>query len=125
MAGIENFRAASADECEEVKVGDWVRSYDFEHMDDTYALGKVTAIDENMETFGDCNRYTIRVFQSVVQGAGGDRPVNSSRSMIHPPVNGVRNSMGGYCNGVRKLDEEGTAFWQERYEDWASDVEVY
>lgn len=122
MKGIENFRVFDLALCDtSIAVGDWVRSYDFEWRDDCCVLGRVEKIGEVWE---GCERYTIRVFQSVTDGQGGQRSVDHGASIVHPPVNGTPHSFGGFCNGVRKVDEETREFWQERYDDWASDVDV-
>jgi hypothetical protein len=109
MAGIENFRAANTDECEEIKVGDFVRSYDFETHDDIFVVGRVQEVGVEME---GCPRYRI----ASLRGDGRE---------VYPPVNGTAHSFGGYCNGVRKCEGEELAYFTERWADWASDVEVY
>jgi hypothetical protein len=95
MAGIENYRAATAEECEKIEVGDRVRSYDFEFHDDCYVEGTVEVVTAPIE---GCERYKIIADRRVWDGMETQHDL-----MYLPPVNGTRNSMGGYTNGVRKV----------------------
>lgn len=97
MTPLPNWRAATFEECEDIPIGARVRSYDFEHRDDCYAEGFVEAIGPWM----GCMRFTIRCDINCVEGKR--RPVDATKSVVYPPANGVRNAMGGYCNGVRKV----------------------
>lgn len=120
MPGIPNFRAATAEECEQIAVGDFVRSYDFDTHEDCYVEGKVQAIGEVME---GCERYEIFVLKRIFGGEridhGGGKVAGDN--LCFPPVNGTRHLFGGYCNGVRKVDEEAAEFWREKLADWTSD----
>jgi hypothetical protein len=117
MAGIENWRHTDADAVEKIEVGDWVRSYDFEFMDDCYVLGRVIAIGELL---GGCPRYEIQPFKRV---SGGELKGSINRDNVFPPVNGTRHIFGGYCNGVRKIEGEELEYWREKWADWSSDVD--
>lgn len=119
MSGLLNWRAPSLDLCEtNIKVGDWVRSYDFEYHDDCYIVGRVTDLNYDM---GGCPRFVIEGFQRIAQGAVEPGAIHTRNDRFYPPMNGVPHSFGGYCNGVRKLDQEGQDFWNEKVADWASD----
>jgi hypothetical protein len=93
---VPNFRPDDRSICEEIRLGDRVRSYDFEHHDDCYVEGTVEEITEHME---GCPRYRI---------VGLFRAFDGRQEMLDgveffPPVNGTPRMMGGYCNGVRKI----------------------
>jgi hypothetical protein len=122
MAGIENFRADRAEDCEQIAVGDWVRSYDFEYADDCYIIGRVTDVDYDL---GGCNRYAIEAYRRIYGGEDESDNLHVANHRFYPPMNGTPNSFGGYCNGVRKLEGEELEFWTEKHADWASDVEIY
>jgi hypothetical protein len=98
---LPNWRAATFDECEDIRVGDYVRSYDFEHRDDCYVEGFV---EEVADRWG-CLRYTLRCRYSVSQGKR--REVDATKSVVYPPTNGTRIAgSDSYCNGVRKVRGE-------------------
>ena len=119
MPGIAGFRVDDANAIEQIKVGDFVRSYDFETHDDCYALGRVAHVGDVIE---GCPRYRIDVLKRVFEGQATDRSVDSKE--VYPPVNGTPHSFGGFTNGVRKCEGEELEYWTERWADWASDVEA-
>jgi hypothetical protein len=114
MAGVENFRAASAEECEKIEMGDRVRSYDFEFHDDCYVEGTITGIGLVLE---GCPRYTISADRKCW---GGEIEALRPERNIYPPVNGTRNLMGGYTNGVRRIHTADE--WREILQDHAEDL---
>jgi hypothetical protein len=118
MAGIDNFRAHNEGDVEQIAVGDFVRSYDFEFDGDSYILGRVQEIGVEME---GCPRYRIIGLKRVL--SNNTVSERSGRDYF-PPVNGTPHSFGGYCNGVRKCEGEELEYWTEKWADWASDVEI-
>lgn len=86
-----------------IKIGDYVRSYDFEWRDVTgeracYVEGFVREI---MSPVADCDRYKIDVFRRV--WGGFEDEVRDGERTVYPPVNGTRTVMGGTTNGVERL----------------------
>lgn len=120
MPALEKFRTQTAEEVEQIEVGDWVRSYDFEFRDDCYVLGRVIAIGVEM---GGCPRYEIQSFRRISEGSLMGS-INRTRENVFPPVNGTPHIFGGFCNGVRKCEGEELEYWREKWADWASDVEI-
>lgn len=83
-----------------IKIGDRVRSYDFEHNDDCYYEGVVNGIimGEGSARF-TCNVYRIQVQRQVWDGM----PVPKNCDVIYPPMNGVETTFGGITAGVVKI----------------------
>ena len=86
----------------QVKVGDFVRSFDFESRDvegdrACYCEGVV----EDVVQGPDCDRYKICVTRRVFGGKvlTGDRVEKE----VFPPVNGTPKSFGGVCDGVENV----------------------
>jgi hypothetical protein len=119
MPGIQNWRSQTEEDCVKIEKGDWVRSYDFEFLDDCYVLGRVIAIGEML---GGCPRYEIQPFRRVSEGRESLKG-SINRDNVFPPVNGTRHIFGGFCNGVRKCEGEELEYWREKWADWASDVD--
>jgi hypothetical protein len=83
---------------DKIKVGDRVRSYDFEDSKHSYVEGVV----EGFKEIEGCERYSIRVDRSVWR----DEVCSASlrlNQLVHPPLNGTPTSMGGVCAFVEKL----------------------
>jgi hypothetical protein len=98
----------------DIKVGDKVRSFDFDNRDLTgdraaYVTGTVVDILEPGETFyrtgaafADCSRYVIRVVSRTRRGAAKHI---ADREYVYPPVNGTPTWIGRVTDGVvRVLD---------------------
>lgn len=84
----------------DIKVGDLVRSYDFEvrEVEGPNAC-YVEGIVEGFVTDG-CRRYEIRVTRTVWCGA----EVDFGRDRFYPPVNGTPTSLGRVTDGVVLVD---------------------
>lgn len=85
---------------DEIKVGDRVRSYDFDITRQCYVEGVVEEITEPME---GCRRYKIRVERRTWEGE--EEPLSDDPELryVYPPLNGLPKLFGGYTNGVEKL----------------------
>lgn len=85
-----------------IKIGDKVRSYNFDGRDDCYVEGVVEAIGPfaGAEAW-DCERLHVRVERMVWQGV--EQGVEPGR-MAYPPVNGTPTVGGKTTNFVQKLD---------------------
>lgn len=81
---------------EEIRVGDRVRSFDFEAHRDCYVEGTVTGF-AYME---GCERYQIMAEQIVWAGQAEPAPKGYC---VYPPVNGTPMLLGGECRFVVKL----------------------
>ena len=90
---------------ETIKVGDRVRSFDFEGCDDCYIDGVVESIGDKLE---GCPRYKIRV-QTLV--FGGEVQTDHVPPYVYPPVNGTETWLGGVTAGVVKLPVPGDSFF--------------
>ena len=99
MNGIEKHQFGPE---HDVKVGDYVRSYDFPGLrEDTYIEGTVVAVAPPVKGIAH-PVYEIRAERIVDEGK--DVTMDNARPlMIYPPVNGVPHSLGGYCYGVVKV----------------------
>lgn len=84
---------------ENVKVGDKVRSYDFEVGDDCYIEGIVEAIGRFDDFGSSCFRYKIRVEKTVWEG----KEIRNRLTHIYPPVNGTPKFYGGVTHRVVKI----------------------
>jgi hypothetical protein len=86
-----------------INVGDRVRSYDFEGVDDCWVEGVVREIGKR-DRFDSCSRYKIEVERSTSEG---DKGIFSQGPgfFVYPPVNGTPTSMGRVCNFVKKLED--------------------
>lgn len=85
-----------------IKVGDRVRSFDFDDRDlegerACYVEGRVEEIVES----GWCQRYAIRVERRVF---GGEEIAEGYEDMVYPPVNGTKFVLrGSVASGVERL----------------------
>lgn len=84
------------------EVGDTVRSLDFpddpSKDDKCFTIGEITDI----VTIQGCPRYEITVSRRVFNGR--EMVIESEEPIkVYPPLNGTPKSLGGVCNGVRKL----------------------
>lgn len=86
-----------------IGVGDLVRSYDLDGIDDCYIEGTVVSI-EHMD---GCDRYRIAINARVLGGFGDELPREAS--FVFPPVNGTPTSMGGITRGVERITEGSAA----------------
>ena len=76
-----------------IKVGQRVRSYDFESSKDCYVEGIV----EGFQRVEGCERYKILVDRKVWAGEEVEDPY---RGHVFPPLNGTPKLFGGECNLV-------------------------
>jgi len=76
-----------------IKVGDRVRSYDFQRDPECYVEGIV----EGFHEAPDCKRYKIRVVRKVWAGEEVEEPY---AGCVYPPLNGTPRMFGDECNGV-------------------------
>jgi len=86
----------------EIKIGDTVRSFDFDHRDldgrfAFYIEGEVIAIVH----WQGCDRYKIRVTDRIVSGQ--NIGVSEDFREVLPPVNGTPMTLGGISHGVVKM----------------------
>jgi hypothetical protein len=98
----------------EIKVGDYVRSFDFANPRDpeenrdltgpnaSYVEGTVVEIgkgdpDENPT---GCTCYKVLVQKRVLNG----KPAKTG-GHVYPPVNGTPSWLGGFTNGVEKVSK--------------------
>jgi hypothetical protein len=85
-----------------VKVGDRVRSFDFDYCRDLtgeracYVEGYVVGIQPH----GGCDRYVIEVDRVVFRG---EERHDSWNKTAYPPVNGTPKLMGGIYNAVEAI----------------------
>ena len=87
--------------CTSIKVGDKVRSFDFQSKDLTgeracFVEGTV----ENCPVLEGCHRYAIRVETSVFGGKEDKRRVGS---VVYPPINGTPSLFGGVTDFVEPI----------------------
>lgn len=90
-----------------LKVGDKVRSFDFDSRDlkgpkACYIEGIVEAIGECHDFYHGYNSYKIKVSRQVF---GGNEYNDLVGQYVFPPRNGVRKLFGGVCNAVQKIEE--------------------
>ncbi len=83
-----------------IKVGDTVRSYDFQYIENCYVEGEVVELTENFE---GCACYHIKIEKKVFNGK--EVSVALDNIDVYPPVNGLESWMGGKTCGVQKLEE--------------------
>jgi hypothetical protein len=84
-----------------IKVGDLVRSFDFDGHEDCYVEGRVERIGYMPDGPDDCERYHVRPTRRVFGGeelAAGNIP-----PMVYPPLNGTLTWTGRKTDGVRKV----------------------
>jgi len=84
-----------------IKVGDAVRSYDFDGRTDCYVEGVVVAI-KMPHGMDAVKRYEIKVARQVF---GGDE-IADHADFVYPPINGTPTLFGRECNGVVLADAE-------------------
>ena len=81
-----------------IKAGDIVKSYDFDHTDDSYVIGTVTGI----EWHEGCDRYVIQVQAKVRRGEF--REVHPEARTVYPPVNGTAQTFADWpTNFVHRI----------------------
>lgn len=81
-----------------MKIGDFVRSFDFPDIEDHYVEGVlVDIVDDGF----DCPRYQIAVLCRV---RAGDVDFVNTPSFVFPPVNGTKTMLGRVTDGVQKLE---------------------
>ena len=74
-----------------------MKSYDFDRYDDCYYVG--IAGDEVWHD--GCYRQEIKVKYRVWNG---EKRESDLPDVILPPANGVPRAIGGFCNGIRKIE---------------------
>lgn len=86
-----------------IKIGDFVRAYDFSKNQNCYAEGVV----KGFLKYEGCQRYVIEVERDVFSGRELKCGKAGSRvcQLITPPVNGVQKVFGGECDSVVLLKE--------------------
>ncbi len=99
---VLDWRVNEADRAEVIRVGDRVRSYDWEYDTLSYVEGEVLRIGP-VKWDRRVPRYTIRADLWVVRGKTRRLGVDPT---FYPPVNGTPHAFGGFCNGVRKIEEQ-------------------
>ena len=77
-----------------IKIHDEVRSFDFAHSADYFAVGIVRDIVE----MAGCQRYKIELFGIVAGGKQSEHV--PSDPFVYPPVNGTVSIFGDVCAGV-------------------------
>ena len=94
----------------EVKVGDRVRSFDFDGRDLTgekacFIEGDVVAIGR--PPWCECDRYIVRVAKRIAGGREVNKPaVTEGEDLVFPPVNGGTPKLfGGVCDGVVRIGD--------------------
>ena len=89
---------------DEIKVGDRVRSYDFEDRKDCYVEGTVVYIGrefnqgEHTVAF-ECDRYVIKVERCV----SNNKVIQYYGAFAFPPVNGTLTTRGRITNHVERV----------------------
>ena len=85
-----------------IKIGDTVRSYDFEFGRDInpcYVEGEVMRMGKFELFHFDCDRYSIRVTKRVFDG----EECELREDYVYPPVNGTETLFGNKTNGVEVI----------------------
>ena len=82
-----------------IEVGDLVRSYDFNDIDDCYVEGIVIEMGVRMQ---GSDRYKIAPVKSVQNGEECPDSLRLNH-FIYPPVNGTQSWMGGVTNCVKRI----------------------
>lgn len=90
----------AASECVTLKVGDLVKSYDFEDTKDCYYVGVIYGVQE----IEGCDRYLIKTTQRGWPKDEGGVEVKECVRTITPPVNGTEIAYRGrFTNFVEKV----------------------
>jgi hypothetical protein len=79
-----------------IRIGNKVRSFDFQRHRDCYIEGIV----EGFKEVEGCIRYEIRVERKVWAGEEVAEPLACH---VYPPLNGTPRTFGGECNGVELI----------------------
>jgi len=86
----------------EIKVGDTVRSFDFEFVDNCYIEGKVI----DFHFIEGCERCMIELDKKIFNGKDTTedylKQVNGDR-LVYPPINGTPSWMGDVLNNIKKI----------------------
>ena len=88
-----------------IKIGDRVRSYDFEGNDSCYMEGIVVDIAwyEKNPRLSSCERYKIDVKRQV--WAGKVLTDHFSNDFVYPPVNGTQTLSGRFTCIVKRVED--------------------
>src|SRR3954469_19209769 len=91
----------------EIKVGDRIRSYDFDNNKDCYITGTVTAIGRARANHS-CAMYSFICEEIVWCGEVDNSPAAKAKAgeTFYAPINGTPSSSGGVCNRVEKIEAE-------------------
>ena len=81
-----------------VKIGDTVRSYDFEERLESMRQCYVEGVVDSITDLEGCDRYKIRTIKRVF---GGE--IVPHDEFYYPPVNGTPTWLGGVCNNVEAV----------------------
>ncbi len=88
----------------DIRVGDRVRSYDFNHMRDKNGQHAcyIEGVVQEIVNASGCNRYKIRCTRRIIAGEPDSRDVGRE---YFPPVNGTPTAFGGLTSFVEKIAE--------------------
>ena len=88
----------------DIRVGDKVRSYDFNHMRDSTGENAcyIEGVVQEIVKAPDCERYKIRCTRRVLGGEIESRDVGKE---YFPPINGTPTMLGGSTSFVEKIAE--------------------
>ena len=84
-----------------IKVGDRVRSFDFDRRDlEGIRAAYVEGTVQKIEYHNGCDRYIIGVERRIF---AGEVSVTHPEMIVAPPVNGTPKMFGGYTDGVVRV----------------------
>jgi len=88
----------------DIRVGDLVRSFDFNHMRDKEGKHAcyIEGVVQEIVSASGCNRYKIRCTRRILAGTIEFRDVGKE---YFPPVNGTPTPFGGLTSFVEKIGE--------------------
>ena len=88
----------------EIKVGDLVRSFDFNHIREIVGTSAcyVEGVVQEIVHASGCRRYRILCTRRVLGGKPDLREVGLN---FYPPVNGTETYSGGLTSFVEKIEE--------------------
>jgi len=86
----------------DIKIGDTVKSFDFDMVDDCYIQGKVVGFTE----MDNCTHFVIHMDKMILKGKDiTDYYLEKTCNFkFYPPVNGIETWMGSVTCGVQKYN---------------------